>query len=206
LTYNPDFVIGTESWRREEIGNAEVFRSDFTTFRRDRRTRGGGVYICVKNYIACADLWVDGYFEMIAVEVKGMDPKYTWEIVGIYSAPCEDMRVIERLAARAGYSRNPTKPSIIGGDLNLPQGDWNGNAEGANGTQAFLNRLVWENGYLQVVGSPTRGDALLGPRILLSPAALCRGSPLRGIIRSRMGRNLPCATSGKTSPRVSQNR
>jgi hypothetical protein len=47
-TYNPDVVMGTESWLREEISNAEVFRSDFTTFRRDRRGRGGGVSICVK--------------------------------------------------------------------------------------------------------------------------------------------------------------
>jgi hypothetical protein len=29
-TYNPD-IIGTESWLREKIGNAEIFRSDFTT-------------------------------------------------------------------------------------------------------------------------------------------------------------------------------
>ena len=37
---------------------------------------------------------------MIAVEVKGMDPKYTWEIIGVYRAPNEDMLAIERLAAR----------------------------------------------------------------------------------------------------------
>jgi len=35
-------------------------------------------------------------FEMIAVEVKCRDPKFTWKIVGIYRAPNEDMRVIER--------------------------------------------------------------------------------------------------------------
>jgi hypothetical protein len=34
---------------------------------------------------------------MIAVEVKGRDTKFTWEIVGIYTAPNEDMRDIERL-------------------------------------------------------------------------------------------------------------
>jgi hypothetical protein len=28
---------------------------------------------------------------MIAVEVKRKDPKYTWEIVGIYRAPNEDI-------------------------------------------------------------------------------------------------------------------
>jgi hypothetical protein len=32
--YIPDVVIGTESWLKEGIGNAEVFREDFTTFRK----------------------------------------------------------------------------------------------------------------------------------------------------------------------------
>jgi len=43
--YNPDIIIGTESWLREEIGNTEIFRTDFTTFRRDRHARGGGVFV-----------------------------------------------------------------------------------------------------------------------------------------------------------------
>jgi hypothetical protein len=36
------------------------------------------VFICVKIYIACAELWVDEDFEMIAVEVKGREPKFAW--------------------------------------------------------------------------------------------------------------------------------
>ena len=103
-TYNADVAIGTESWLREEICTAEVFRTDFTTFRRDRRVVGGVVIICVRNYISCAELWVDKDSEMIAVAVKGMGQIYTWEITGIYRAPYEDMRMIERLAARTGYS------------------------------------------------------------------------------------------------------
>jgi hypothetical protein len=47
-TYNPDVVIGTESWLSEEINNAEIFRDDYITFRRDRGSRGGVVFICVK--------------------------------------------------------------------------------------------------------------------------------------------------------------
>jgi len=39
-TYNSDVVIGTESWLSEEINNAEVFRDDYITFRRDRCFRG----------------------------------------------------------------------------------------------------------------------------------------------------------------------
>ena len=57
------------------------------------------MFICVKKYIACAELRVGEDSEMTAVEVKCVDPKYTWEIIGIYRAPFEDMRVIERLAA-----------------------------------------------------------------------------------------------------------
>jgi hypothetical protein len=44
-TYNPEVVTGTESWFSEETSNAEVFRSDYTSFRRDRYARGGGVYM-----------------------------------------------------------------------------------------------------------------------------------------------------------------
>ena len=48
------------------------------------------MFICVKNNITCAELWVDELYEMIAVEVKGRDPKITWEIVGIYRAQNEE--------------------------------------------------------------------------------------------------------------------
>jgi len=121
---------------------------------------GGGVFICVKNNINCRELWADEDFE-IAIEVKGREPKFTWEIVGIYKAPNADMRVMERLAARTDYTGNSTKRSINGGDLNLPYADWNVNAGCNSGTQTFINSLVWENGFTQVVYSPARQDAQL---------------------------------------------
>jgi hypothetical protein len=89
---------------------------------------------------------VDEDFEKIAVEVKGRDSKFTWEVVGIYRAPNEDMRVIERLAARTDYLVKSAKRSIIGDGLNLPSAVWNGNAECTCGSQALVNRLVCENG------------------------------------------------------------
>ena len=111
----------------------KVFRDDYITFRRDRCSRGGGVFICVKNYIHCRVVWTDEVFEMIAVEVKGGNPKFACEVVGVYRAPNEDMRVIERLAARAGFPGKSTKRSIIAGDLNFYAG-WNGNAGGCSGS------------------------------------------------------------------------
>jgi hypothetical protein len=139
------------------------------------------VFICVKNNIACSKLWVDDDFEIIAVEVKGNDPKCTWEIIGIYRAPNEDIRVIEKLAARTGFLGNSTKQSIIGGDLNLPQVDWKGVAGGASLSQAFINRLVWDNEYTQVVGKPTRGDYLLDVYLVRPESALISCGMLQGI-------------------------
>ena len=52
------------------------------------------MFICVKHFTDRRELWTDDDFEMIAVEVKGRDPKFIWDIVGIYIAPNEDMRVI----------------------------------------------------------------------------------------------------------------
>ena len=94
-TYNPDVFIGTESWLKEEINNAEVFRGNYTNFRRDRFTRGGGMFIFVTNYIDSRELWVDEDFEMTAIGVKGRDPKFTLEIVGIYRAKKSDIQVME---------------------------------------------------------------------------------------------------------------
>jgi hypothetical protein len=139
------------------------------------------VFICVKNFILCAELWVDEDFEMIAVEVKGTNPKYTWEIIGIYRTPNEDMLAIQRLAARTLPTRDLTKRSIIGGNLNLPKAVWNGDVEEASRFQVLVNSLVRDNGYTQVVSGPTRGDALLDIYLIKPESLLISCNVLSGI-------------------------
>ena len=73
------------------------------------------------------------------------------------------------------------KRSIIGSDLNLPYSDWNGNAVGNSRTQALINSLVWENGYGQVVDSPTRGDALLVVNLVRPESSFTSSSIVQGI-------------------------
>jgi hypothetical protein len=90
------------------------------------------------------------------------------------------MRVIERLAAQTGYSRTTMKLNIIGGALYLPQADWNRSTERTSGNQAFINRLVWENRYTQVVGSPTQVDALLDVYLVQPENSLVSCSTVQG--------------------------
>ena len=92
----------------------------------------------------------------------------------IYRAANDDMLAVERLtaAARILPTRNLMKRSIIGGDLGLPQEDCKGGAEKASGFQAFVNSLVWDNGYIQAVSDTTRGDALLDIYLLRPESSL----------------------------------
>ena len=54
---NPDIIIGTESRFREEIGNTEIFRSDFTIFRRDTHALGG---VCLSVLKIILSVWSYG--------------------------------------------------------------------------------------------------------------------------------------------------
>jgi len=115
------------------------------------------------------------------VEAKGRNPKFGCEVVGVYRAPNEGMRVIERLAARTEFTGNSTKRSIAGGDLNLPYADWNENAGGNSGPQALINSLVWENGYSQVTDNPTRGDALLDVYLVRPESSVTSSCIVQGV-------------------------
>jgi hypothetical protein len=71
--------------------------------------------------------------------------------------------------------------NIIGGDLNLPQVDWKGVAEGTSVTWAFINRLVRDNGYTELVGKPTRVDSLLDVYLIRTESALISCGTVQGI-------------------------
>ena len=45
-------------------------------------------------------IWTDEVFEIIAVEVKGRNPKFPWDVVVVYRAPNEDMRIIKKLRGK----------------------------------------------------------------------------------------------------------
>jgi hypothetical protein len=73
-TYNRD-VICTYTWLSEEINNAEVSRVDYTTFKRDGHSRGDGVFTCIQNNTTWTEVRFDELHDMIAIEIKGRDPK-----------------------------------------------------------------------------------------------------------------------------------
>jgi len=73
------------------------------------------------------------------------------------------------------------KHSIIGGNLNLPDADWNGHIEKSRGNPVFLNRLIWENSNTQAVNSMPQGDALLDVYLVWPINTLTTCSNIQGI-------------------------
>ena len=53
--------------------------------------------------------------------------------------------------------------------------------EAASVTQTFINRLVWDNGYTQEVGKPTRGGSLLDTYLVLPEGELISCETVQGI-------------------------
>jgi hypothetical protein len=88
---------------------------------------------------------------------------------------------IETLVDRTDFLTNSVKQSIIGVDLNLPQIECKGMAEGTSFTQAFINRLVWDNGYAQLIGKPTQGDSLQDVYLIRPESALISCGTVQGI-------------------------
>jgi hypothetical protein len=94
VLYNPGIGIGTESWLKEII---RTLRSSLLNSQPSEGIGigmvGGGGLICVKNFIACMELWAEEDAEVVAVKVKGMNSKHLWEVVGVYGAPDKDVLV-----------------------------------------------------------------------------------------------------------------
>ena len=53
--HKPDIVLGTESKLDKEIPTYSVFPTNYTVFRKDRASNGGGVFQAVKSDLICED-------------------------------------------------------------------------------------------------------------------------------------------------------
>lgn len=171
--YEPDVVIGVESWLKEDINNREIFPGGYDVYRRDRGdVRGGGVFIMVRDKFESRVLFTEDIVEMMGVRVElerggGMD------ILGLYRVGNHE--VLERLIERVREVENSERVLLIGGDLNLPEVNWNGCGVSIRSDQILVNKLIWEGDLWQTVSQPTRGDNKLDV-MLLRPKDIWRST------------------------------
>ena len=144
--HDPDVIMGTESWLSADICDAEVFLTNYVTYRKDRIDRaGGGVFICVRDNI--------------------ISYKEDWNLLGcFYDPPSDcDMLLSEFLSVLEEKARLPSSRIIVGGDFNLPDINWdymmtNNGGRCRSKSDRLLNVLN-NCGLEQMVKTPTRSSA-----------------------------------------------
>ena len=83
-TKSYDIFCVSETWLNETIYDNETLPSNYTIYRNDRRSRGGGVLIAVSNSIPSKIIERYTGIEMISVELE-LSPKLL--IVCLYIPP-----------------------------------------------------------------------------------------------------------------------
>lgn len=158
--HNPDVIIGVESWLREDVGDREVFPDGYTVYRRDREDKkGGGVFILVRSEYKSKLDFKETEMEMlgITIGIEGMEDTH---LIGIYRSE-KGNEVLEGLVHRVEERLGCGSCMIVGGDLNLPEVNWNGDGTKQNRAQKQVNKLVWEGNLWQTGREATRGGNLL---------------------------------------------
>ena len=161
--HDPDVIMGTESWLSDDIGDAEVFPTNYVTYRKDRNDRtGGGVFICVRdNIISYKEDWnLGGNCEAIWCRIVDKHKKHF--LLGcFYDPPSDcDMALSEFLSVLEERARLPSSRIIVGGDFNLPDINWDYMMTNTGGRcrskSDMLISVMNSCGLEQMVKTPTR--------------------------------------------------
>jgi len=102
-SYNPDIIIGTETWLNDSVHNSEIFPPNYNIYRRDRRDAFGGVLVAMKADIMSDHLDVEINTESVYTSITLEKGKQL--IVGALYRP---QKLIDRIHGQHVHNtRNP---------------------------------------------------------------------------------------------------
>ena len=147
---NIDIIIINESWLKNYIPNNYILRN-FNIFRRDGDSRGGGVFIAIKDNYKCTQRFIESDFEDIFV---GISMKNMRMIVStLYRPPNYNINFNEYLKSRFDILENTRYDMIcFCGDLNI---NFTENNLMINSEAKALKQLFLFYGLEQINSEPT---------------------------------------------------
>ncbi|KAK3084155.1 hypothetical protein FSP39_009144 [Pinctada imbricata] len=182
--YNPNIIIGTETWLTDNIHSSELFPSSYNVYRKDRKGGYGGVLIAVKSDIISEPLDMETDSESIYVSVD-LHKGNRLIIGALYRPPSSSIEYMDDMCTSLEKITNRFRKAVfwVGGDLNLPDINWtvlsiegNSNLRAIN--QRFLD-CVQSCGMEQKVDFPTRQNASLDLFLTNRPSLVdkCTAAP-----------------------------
>ena len=121
--YDPDIISMTETKLNQNFDDNELLGDDYTIWRNDRDSRGGGVLVAIKNSSKISVLSSEqGPGESITLVIQ-VHPKIKFNLITFYRPPNEYFLDNLSEIVESHHSEN----SIFVGDFNLPDIDWDSN-------------------------------------------------------------------------------
>ena len=122
---DPDIIIGTESWLNPNIYSSEFFHIGYNVYRKDREDSYGGVLLAIKSDITSQHLEINGNCEVVTVKILLTKTKQLI-IMSVYRPPSSNLEYANQLGSiiEDVAHKNNTATLWIGGDLNLPDINW----------------------------------------------------------------------------------
>ncbi|CAG2252899.1 unnamed protein product [Mytilus edulis] len=190
----PDIICGTESWLKGEhpgknptkdaIKSSEVFPENYTAYRNDRGTLGGGVFILVQNDIIAIEkpeFVTKCEIEWVKIQMK--DKKDL--TIGSFYMPHRNMEHIKELDKSLDHISNKNQTIILTGDFNCPDINWNTMSVNQNAQDKEIQRALMEviisHSLTQIHETPTRGNNLLDIVLTSNPSLIKTSSNAPGI-------------------------
>ena len=159
-----DIVWVTETWLRDDIENSEILPwCDYTIYRKDRNTRGGGVLLALKSssFSSSREIVTGSDLELIAVELTSTsNQKYL--ACCTYKPPKNINRQwLDEFNLFLADKCSDYANILICGDFNFPKICWESPELTAGEDEVQFTELLNDHYLTQVNRVPTRGDHIL---------------------------------------------
>jgi len=185
-TYYPDIIFGTESWLSSTFYSNEIFPHNYNIYRKDREDGFGGVFLACNDQFVSREIPIRSECEIVAASVK-LAGSSDLIICSVYRPPNSSLEYLQALCKDLEHliEEYSDSPVWIGGDMNLPNIDWQNNvAKSGSYPISFCNTfldLLNNYGFMQGVKSGTRGDNILDIFCTNRPSLLSSCYPIPGI-------------------------
>ena len=157
--YSTDFslIAITETWLSNNILDGEVLPTNYTIYRHDRVSRGGGVLLAIKHDLPSVQLLLSSEIESIIVEITS---NKSFIVCVVYVPPVIDDIYYKHLSDLL-FSLPLDGNVLIMGDFNLPDIDWDLLNGGTRFSSNFCDLTVDLNLRQLVVSSTHKAGNIL---------------------------------------------
>ena len=192
----PDIVIGTESWlkgikpgqnpSKDAIKSSEIFPENYTSFRNDRGTLGGGVFILVQNNIIATEqpqYVTDCEIDWVKIKLKNQKDL----LIGGFYMPHRNTKDMEELekSLKIITDENNNNNIILAGDFNCPDITWETLSLKMDASDKEIQRtlidITSQTGLTQIHEQPTRENNLLDLVFTTNPTLSKSSTNIPGI-------------------------